>query len=173
MKVINLFGGPGSGKSTTAAGTFFKMKASGNFGKVELVTEFAKDMVYAGRLKELKSNQLYITAKQYHRIERLRGQVDYVITDSPIIQGVVYTPKNYFPSFKSLQMELHNSFDNINILLNRTKEYKDYGRTQTEEEARALDMEIRNFFRDNDMTYSVINGDSTAPSSVLDILNML
>jgi len=170
MRVINLFGGPGSGKSTTAAGTFFKMKSKGGFGKVELVTEFAKDMVYAGRLKELEGNQLYITAKQYHRMERLRDQVDYIITDSPIVQGIIHTPANYFKSFESLLLELHNSFDSINIILNRTKEYKEYGRVQTEEEARRLDFGIRRFFNTNKIIHSVVDGDENAPDVILNML---
>ena len=170
MKVINLFGGPGSGKSTTAAGTFFKMKSTEKFGKVELVTEFAKDMVYAGRLRELKGNQLYITVKQYHRMERLRGQVDYIITDSPIVQSIIYTPTNYFKSFEPLLLELHNSFDNINIILNRTKEYKEYGRTQTEEEARKLDFSIRRFFNANKIIHSVVDGNKDAPEVILNML---
>ena len=43
-KVINLFGGPGAGKSTTAAGLFYEMKVRDI--KCELVTEYAKDMTY-------------------------------------------------------------------------------------------------------------------------------
>lgn len=41
--VINLIGGPGSGKSTTAAGLFFRMKSMGV--RCELVTEYAKELV--------------------------------------------------------------------------------------------------------------------------------
>ena len=171
MIVINLFGGPGVGKSTTAAGVFFKMKSDGNFGKVELVTEFAKDLVYADRLKELKNNQLYVTAKQYHRMERLRDQVDYIITDSPLLISMLYTPIDYFTSFNSLLMELHNSFDNINIIINRVKEYKEYGRIQSKKEAQQLDVKIREFFINRGITYSVVNGDTTAPSAVLNIIN--
>ena len=59
MKVINLFAGPGIGKSTTAAGVFWKMKTLGF--KVELVTEFAKSLVYASDLK--LNDQLYVFAK--------------------------------------------------------------------------------------------------------------
>jgi hypothetical protein len=43
MKVINLWAGPGAGKSTTAAGLFL-MKLTGR--RVELVTEYAKEVVY-------------------------------------------------------------------------------------------------------------------------------
>ena len=114
MRVINLFGSPGAGKSTTAAGLFFLMKSDNKFvDSVELVTEFAKDLVYAERFKELEGdNQLYITAKQYSRLHRLKNQVDYAITDSPIIQSLMYTPENYFSSFGPFLRELFDSFDN-------------------------------------------------------------
>jgi len=56
-KYINIFGGPGAGKSTTAALLFAEMK-SGGF-KVELVTEVAKDFVWEDRSTTL-SIQPYI-----------------------------------------------------------------------------------------------------------------
>ena len=91
-KVVNFFAPPGSGKSTTAAGTFFKMKLLGL--NVELVTEFAKDMCWAGRHQEMY-NQVYIISKQFHKMYRLIGQVDYIITDSPLLLGLIYKPDNY------------------------------------------------------------------------------
>ena len=39
--IINLIGGPGSGKSTTAAGLFYKLKQMGI--DCEMALEFAKD----------------------------------------------------------------------------------------------------------------------------------
>ena len=60
MKVINLFGGPGSGKSTTAASVFSKLKIMGY--NVELVTEFAKDMVWEQH-DSIFDNQLLIFAE--------------------------------------------------------------------------------------------------------------
>jgi hypothetical protein len=167
MKVINLFGGPGSGKSTTAAGLFFKMKMSGKINSVELVTEFAKDLVYAERLKELKpENQMYITVKQYSRLYRLIDNVDYIITDSPIIQGLLYTPLTYFPSFKPLVKEIFRSFENINIFLNRTKPYRSFGRTQTEEESDIVSMNIEIFLKDNNISYTTVDGDMNAPGII-------
>ena len=79
MKVINLFGEPSVGKSTTAAGLFFAMKTLGY--KVELVNEYAKMCVWEDRISTL-DDQLYITAKQNHQLERLRSKVDYAITAS-------------------------------------------------------------------------------------------
>ena len=68
MKVINLFGGPGVGKSTTASGLFYEMKKARL--EVELVTEYAKDAVWEGRTS-LLDDQIYIFAKQQRRISRL------------------------------------------------------------------------------------------------------
>jgi len=42
MKIINLYGGPGSGKSTIAAGIFYKAKLDDRY-RVELFREMAKD----------------------------------------------------------------------------------------------------------------------------------
>jgi len=171
MKVINLFGGPGAGKSTTAAGLFFLMKTDPSIRSVELVTEFAKDLVYAERFKELEgNNQLYITAKQFSRLKRLSNQVDYAITDSPIIQSLMYTPRDYFPSFGSLLKEIYSSFDNINIFIKRVKPYKKYGRAQTEEESDVIGNNIWHFLSINDISYSAVNGDALAPDSILKLI---
>ena len=82
MKIINLIGEPSAGKSTIAAELFAKMKKAGY--NVELVTEYAKDMVWENR-NEMFSHQDYIFAKQNRRLARLNGKVDYVITDAPLI----------------------------------------------------------------------------------------
>ena len=51
IKVVELWGGPGSGKSTTAAGLFARLKveeppAGGPKRSVELVTEHAKEITW-------------------------------------------------------------------------------------------------------------------------------
>jgi len=170
MVVINLFGGPGSGKSTTAAGLFFKMKTDNRVKSVELVTEFAKDMVYAGRTEELRDNQLYITAKQYGRMQRLVGKVDYIITDSPLVQSIMYTPEDYFHSFKQLVLEVYNSFDNFNVFINRVKEYKIYGRGQTEEESDLISKNILDLLDENNLSYVRVDGDIKAPDAIEKLL---
>ena len=69
MQIVNLFGGPGSGKSTTAAGLFYEVKKLKL--NVELVTEYAKDAVWEKR-HNLLDDQIYIFAKQQRRISRLK-----------------------------------------------------------------------------------------------------
>jgi tRNA uridine 5-carbamoylmethylation protein Kti12 len=66
MKVINLFGGPSTGKSTTAAYLFYYLKNKNL--NIEYVREYAKDVVYEGSYHKLQ-NQIYITAKQYKRMK--------------------------------------------------------------------------------------------------------
>lgn len=73
MKLINLYGGPGTGKSTTRSGLFCLMKRAGL--KVEEVTEYAKDLTYEESWALLK-NQQHVTGEQDRRQRRLLGKVD-------------------------------------------------------------------------------------------------
>lgn len=66
--IINLFGGPAAGKSTAATGIFCLLKM--HWVRCELVTEFAKDLVWEERYKTLK-NQQCVFGKQYHKIWRV------------------------------------------------------------------------------------------------------
>lgn len=157
MKVINLWGGPGSGKSTNAAGVFYEMKLRGI--NCELVGEYAKDMTWREMPAESFLDQFYITAKQNHRLERLRGKVDYVITDSPILQGLVYTEK-YYPSFHKFVREVYDSYENINFFVTRTKEFKQVGRKQTEYQAKGIDGKIMAFLNENDLPFSITYSES-------------
>lgn len=65
--VVNLFAGPGTGKSTGAAYIFSKLKMKGF--DCEYVSEFAKDKVWENNDEVFKS-QFYITGKQVFKIKR-------------------------------------------------------------------------------------------------------
>ena len=79
-KVINLFGGSGIGKSTLAAKLFSTLKEKGL--ECELVTEFAKDLVWEER-KQALSCQPYVFGEQLRRQCIVGDKVDYIITHSP------------------------------------------------------------------------------------------
>jgi hypothetical protein len=141
-KIINLFAGPGSGKSTTAAGLFHKMKKKGL--SVELVTEYAKEKVWENS-KEILSDQLYLLAKQNRRLERLRGKVDWVITDSPLLLGAYFGEK-YGEHPEIVVPATHGIFktyDNLNFFILRTKPFDPRGRVGNEEGARRADAGIK------------------------------
>jgi len=143
MTCINLFGGPGTGKSTTASGLFNKMKKAGY--KVELVTEYAKDLVYSKSFFRLK-DQLYILAKQHHPLFKLESQVDFVIIDSPLLLSIVYSQdSDHLPKslFDQLVMEMFNSYKNINFYLERGEsEFQEFGRVHNLKESIQIDKEI-------------------------------
>lgn len=156
-KIINFWGGPGLGKSTSAAELFSYMKRKGE--NVELVTEAIKDYVWEERTT-IYTDQLYILAKQNRRIQRLVGKVEYVVTDSPVALSAIYC-ENYFETFIPFVMELWNSYDNINFLLSRDFEYQPLGRNETEEEAKAIDRRIKKFLIQNKMCYHhIVNAEN-------------
>jgi nicotinamide riboside kinase len=151
---INLFGGPGIGKSCIAAEIFANFKKRGK--SVELVTEFAKDLVWENRQSTLEI-QPYVSMKQFRNLARLKDKVDYVITDSPLIKDSVYA-RMYAPSLPQAYHELlfflhHNLGDSVNILLAREFAYRTEGRYQSEEQAKQVDADLRLMLELNDIDY--------------------
>lgn len=167
MIVINLFGGPGSGKSTTAAGIFFKLKLMGV--NCELVTEYAKDMVWREMSQSAFEDQLYITAKQNHRLERLRNKVDIAITDSPLLLSLIYSEENYLEGkFKDMVSSLWNKYENYNFFIVRRKKYNPIGRNQTEKESDKISLDIRNNF--GYLIHKEVMGGEDAPEKIINYL---
>lgn len=157
--VINFFGGPGCGKSTAAAGLFYKLKLDGV--KVELVQEYAKDLTWEKRYGALE-NQAYVFAKQLQRLHRIRHQVDVVVTDSPLLLSLLYLPPGYPKTFKPFVLEMVDGMNNMNVLLQRVKPYQQYGRNQTELQARDIDDATLSLLDSIGADYRVANGDETA-----------
>lgn len=163
-----MWGGPGVGKSTTAAGLFYEMKKAGL--NVELVTEYAKDMVFEGR-KNILEDQTYIFAKQQRRISRLRGHgIDWVITDSPIPLGLVYTQDDSLgDEFAELVMKIFKGYDNHNYLLQRNVQYNPIGRNQKDvEEARVFDRKVTALLERWKVDFRTILGGERAVRTILD-----
>ena len=104
--VVNLFAGPGVGKSTTAARVFAELKLKGV--NCEMALEFAKDKVWEESFKTM-DDQIYIFGKQFHKIWRLKDKVDVIICDSPLPISIVYDKENSEP-FHKLIMEQFNKF---------------------------------------------------------------
>lgn len=148
--IISLYGGPGSG--TTMAGVFYKLKRKGI--NCEMAPEFAKEKVWEGSLDILK-NQIYIFGKQLHSIERLRGKVDVIITDSPLLLSLVYG-KDELPEFKDLVLAVHKKMRMINVYINRDKPYNPSGRTQDEIGAIELDKNVKEMLSKNNIIYDTI-----------------
>lgn len=149
--IVNLFGGPGTGKSTGAAYIFSKLKMLGI--DAEYVSEFAKDKVWE-ECNTVFQNQFYITGKQVHRMKRVFGKVDVIVTDAPICLGNIYCPADR-PLLKQAIMEEFNSYGdaNFNVFLSRVKPYNPNGRSQSENEAKELDGAIRQMLEENNIPF--------------------
>ena len=154
--LVNFYAAPGSGKSTTMAGVFAELKLRGI--NAEMASEFAKDLVWEERHKTFE-DQIYILGKQYHRISRLNGKVDVILTDSPLLFSIFYKSKKLSKNLDNLVMELHHSFNNMNFFINRCKPYNPLGRNQTEDEAKIISGEIYNMLEANNVFCTSINGD--------------
>lgn len=164
-KVINVFGGPGVGKSTVIAGLFHQMKI--NNIDVEIANEVAKDYVWEERTNVLKEDQLIIFAEQHRRIYRLLNKVDYVIADCPLLMCIPYIPKNSYKNLEPLMVEAWNSFDNLSFLLNRPNiPYNEKGRYQNEQQAKEKHKEIVDVLNKYDVTYTSVDVCEHAPTEI-------
>jgi nicotinamide riboside kinase len=145
---VNLFAGPCSGKSTLAAGLFWLLKTHGV--KVELILEYAKDRVWLNDLDTLEF-QPYVSAKQAFRVYMVDKKVDIAISDSPLPLGLLYG--KYPNSFKPYLLDLFKNYHNLNIILDRLKDFDPDGRIQSEEEAIQKDKEIYEILNNNDIPF--------------------
>lgn len=155
-KVINLFGQPGAGKSSTAYLLTGKLKSLGI--NAELASEFAKDLIWSNRLDCMKC-QLYMLGEQVYRIERLLGQVEWIICDSPILLSAIYAPIDYPQHFIPFLLDYNNRFNNINFFIRRVKPYNPKGRTQTELEASKIAEKVHSLLIGARIPFIEVDGD--------------
>lgn len=154
--VINFFGAPGSGKSTLSSGLFHNLKVKAAV-TCELVTEYSKELVWEQRSRTFR-DQLYISAKQNHRLMMLKEQVEVIVTDSPLLQGLIYD-KTEYPAFPEMIAQAFNSYNNINFLVYRNKKYSHVGRNQSETESDSLATEIKKLLQQYEVGYTEIPSD--------------
>ena len=156
-----------------AAALFARLKWLGV--DCELAAEYAKDLVWEKRDKTFE-NQVYIFGKQHHRIFRLLGQVEVVITDSPLLLTPIYDGEKR-ETLKKLVFEESNNCNNLNVLVTRRKDYNPNGRLHTESHAHRVDGTVKNFLVKNRIPFKEIVGTDVGSmllkDMVLDKLNKL
>ncbi len=156
---INLYGAPGSGKSTNRSRLFYELKKRQL--KVEEVVEYAKELTYDENFVQL-SNQILMLGKQFHPHFVLDKKVDYVITDSPFVMGITYMDDklSYYPEAKDLVLSMNEHFKSLNFFIDRNHKYQEFGRNQTEEESDEKAKEIKDFLDESGIEYiSVKSGE--------------
>jgi len=168
--LVNLYAGPGAGKSTGAAYIFAKLKMAGV--DCEYVSEYAKDRVWQEDQFPLQHCQLYVTGKQCLKIYRLLGKVDVIVTDSPIAVGAMYTTEKPYQDVCLYEAKKYKP--TFNIFVNRFKKYNPNGRNQTEEEAKEIDKRIKNFLTENEIPFTEANGTEEGYNAIVkDIIERL
>lgn len=165
-KLINIYGAPGSGKSTTAAGLFYEMKKK--HYKVELAYEWIKLKVYEGTPYPF-IDQIYTFGKQHKQINQLKNAVDYIITDSPLLLSLLYG-KNESEEFKDFVKKCYSNYDNYDFLIERNHPYCDYGRNQNEEQSIELQKELQGILLENSKSYFTIKS-TNAVEEIVKLMN--
>lgn len=165
--VAQFFGGPGAGKSTTCAGVFSELKNRGL--NSEMALEFAKDLCWE-RSPHLLDNQIYVFGVQHHRLWRLLGQVEVVVTDAPFLHSIVYDQEDAGGHLEALVVSEHHKLWSINFFIGRQKKLNPKGRRQTEEQAHQIDQQVRDLLWRWGVDYHEFPGERESIPSITDLI---
>lgn len=152
---MNLYAGPGAGKSTTAAVLYAELKQADV--NSELVREYVKEWAWEGRRPGVY-DQFYFFGKHVRKETILLNKADVIITDSPVLLSGYYANK-YSTSLVERGISgaveryraqvLDDGHQFMELWVDRTKPYNPSGRFQSEEESRAIDQDIRQYLWSN------------------------
>ena len=164
---INLVGGPGSGKSTTAAGLFAELKKGPL--KVEFLREPIQRHIYQNDTLMMQS-QIPLFGEDILQLYSVNGKVDVCIRDTSLLNNIVYDREDN-PLFHSLVIQEYKKFTNIDFFINRGDiPFEEYGRIHTYEQSLELDQKIKDVYRFANIP--LIEVDSmTAVEEILDAIN--
>lgn len=149
--VVNLYGGPGTGKSTGAAYLFALCKMRDI--NAELVREYVKGWAWEQR-KIGPLDQFYFFGKQLRAESALYGKVELIITDSSVQIGAYYAARYCSPRVSAAVRAAAQAaraeaealgIQFFDVWLTRSKPYNAAGRYESEEQALAVDREQRPF----------------------------
>ena len=175
--VINFYGGPGTGKSTTATALFSLLKS--NDINAEYVSEYAKQWAWEER-KPISYDQFYFFGKQSRREYSLFNNVDVIITDSPVSLCSYYAamfgkgnqPQVFNDMIKCYYaMTKEDGHTYVHIWLNRKKKYNPKGRFQNEEEAKKIDKKMLSLLpKALNLKFVKFDADKTASKNIFKYL---
>ncbi|MFZ6801906.1 hypothetical protein [Undibacterium sp. Di24W] len=164
-KIINIIGGPGCDKSLFSSAIILNLNL--RHKSVEQIPDYAKSLVWQKDYDALR-NQYRIAQRQFEMLDLLDGQVQYLVTECALMQ-VLYYNEAYRENIcdvdktKSQILEWYNRHDNINLLVERSdKKYVQTGRFQNENEARKIDVELREIMIREDIPFTSMPADVVA-----------
>jgi hypothetical protein len=175
-KLINLFGGPGIGKSGIAAGITYKLKK--NHISCDQPYEFPKLLAWDNNHSAIQ-DQLYVLANQHRGIAECYGKVDYIVIDSPILFSTIYhryytkgyPAEMYGKVFHDMVIDLHRRYGSINILLERgVTIHNDDERFQNYKQSVEIDTLCKNVLDETRTPYHTVK---VGDDSVKDIMKII
>lgn len=157
---INIYGGPGVGKSTLAARIYSDLRR--RFVNVELVQEVVKQYVYAGRT--LKPwDYVYTFGQQFEaELLPLSAGVKTIVTDSPLFLQCIYAYRDDSPAYEQL-VDICRMFDedyavrNFLVLRSEATPYETLGRWQDKAGAIEVDKMVRDALDTHLIDYIPVN----------------
>jgi hypothetical protein len=158
LKVINMHGGPCSGKTVAAKMLYAAMKVKGY--SVEFSPEVAKKYVYEKNQSAL-DNQALLLGEQLQNLLVLEGQVEYAVTDSPLLLTILYN--KYMPRvpFNDLVFNILKRFDTLDFFINRGHGFQQEGRIHNLEESKKIDDENKMLLKQCNPGFIEIQGQET------------
>ncbi len=170
--IINAFGGPGAGKSTACLHITSELKKRGFVA--EYVPEYAKELVWDKNFEMLDGSEIHqkmILEEQKKRMDRLIGQVDFVVSDAPILLNSVYLNSDDKHSYDEALVNLFNQYDNFNLeVIRDVNNFEEEGRIHNLEQSQQADNDIRTLLNRNNIyfgTYSHGNLDKIVDNAVV------
>lgn len=158
-KVINIIGGPGCEKSLFTAAIILYLHV--HHKTVELIPDYAKSLVWQKDYEALR-NQYKIAQQQFHMLELLDGQVQFLVTESSLPQVLYYNefyPDNICDVGKTRKqiLDWYKQHNNVNIMVERSeRKYIHTGRFQDEEQAKEVDRGMRALLRREGIAYTAL-----------------
>jgi AAA domain len=172
--IINLYGGPGCGKSTSAAYLYYLLKVQKE--NVELVREYVKDWAWDNR-KFGAYDEIYFLGKQVRHESMLFGKVDYIVTDAPVYMTAYYASiycsltlsKGVLGEAQAFYQQVaEDGHQHLHIMLNRIRPYAQEGRYQNESQAHSVDDGVGDMLRNLGIRVISANPDEASLKQTLE-----
>ena len=140
MIVVNMFGGPGTGKTSLALAVAAALKMRHPRLVTEFVGEAAKEFVWEGRGSAMR-NRILMLGEHSFRLTRLDGLVDLAVTDGPVLLNRVYGAREGWPPCYA-DLCAHAHAMHPSPVLRDGISYERAGRRECEAEGALLDAEM-------------------------------
>lgn len=152
--VVNLIAPPNSAKRQTGEKLCEELLKQGV--TCSLVSQSGKGHETA-RYSSVK-DEIYIFSKQFHKMFRLHGNIEVVVTDRPLVLSLYYNykyGKGYYNRLNDLILEQDKNFYNMNFYLDNRFPTHDYDIDI--EELMDMDGELKNLLKEFNISYMVVS----------------